>query len=213
MIKKLFTRNSIFELSPADKLLVYSLLIFWAVIVLFPLYWLFITGFKLPIDVNSGPFYLPFVDFRPSLHAWGYVFGEIRSETVRPFVNTVSTGLASTTLAIFLGSAAAYALARFKYRPRVGAILAFIGCLALVVVAVVLGLPWPAAVLAGIVLFIVVLQTIGKRFKRSLANSDIAFWLISQRMLPPVAVVIPIYVLFQQLKLLDTLISLIITYV
>ena len=56
------------------------------------------------------------------------------------------------------------------------------------------------------------LQTIGKRFQRSLGNSDIAFWLISQRMLPPVAVVIPIYVLFQRLHLLDTRAALIITY-
>src|SRR5437879_12776496 len=37
--------------------------------------------------------------------------------------------------------------------------------------------------------------------------------MISQRMLPPVAVVIPIYVFFQQLNLLDTWGALIITYV
>jgi multiple sugar transport system permease protein len=36
--------------------------------------------------------------------------------------------------------------------------------------------------------------------------------MISQRILPPVAVVIPIYVLFQQLRLLDTHAALIITY-
>ena len=35
-------------------------------------------------------------------------------------------------------------------------------------------------------------------------NDDIAFWMISQRILPPVAVVIPIYILFQQVELLDT---------
>ena len=56
-------------------------------------------------------------------------------------------------------------------------------------------------------------QTIGRRFKRALANNDIAFWMISQRILPPVAVVIPIYLLFQQLGLLDTRTALIITYV
>jgi multiple sugar transport system permease protein len=37
--------------------------------------------------------------------------------------------------------------------------------------------------------------------------------LISQRMLPPVAVVIPIYILFQRMALLDTRMALIITYV
>jgi multiple sugar transport system permease protein len=62
------------------------------------------------------------------------------------------------------------------------------------------------------VLFLILLQTIGRRFKKSLANNDIAFWLISQRMLPPVAVVIPIYILFQRIGLLDTRSALIITY-
>ena len=52
-----------------------------------------------------------------------------------------------------------------------------------------------------------------RRFKRSLGNDDIAFWMISQRMLPPVAVVIPIYIFFQQLNLLDTWAALIIAYV
>jgi len=63
------------------------------------------------------------------------------------------------------------------------------------------------------VVFIILLQTIGRRFKRALGNNDIAFWMISQRMLPPVAVVIPIYILFQQLHLLDTYAALVITYV
>ena len=35
-----------------------------------------ITSFKLPIDVNDGPFYLPVLDFQPSLDAWQYLFGD-----------------------------------------------------------------------------------------------------------------------------------------
>ncbi len=58
----------------------------------------------------------------------------------------------------------------------------------------------------------ILLQTVGKRFQRTLANRDVSFWLISQRMMPPVAVVIPIYVLFQTMGLLDTLPALIVTY-
>jgi multiple sugar transport system permease protein len=45
-----------------------------------------------------------------------------------------------------------------------------------------------------------------------LGNSNIAFWLISQRILPPVAVVIPIYVFFQRIGMLDSLLALIVTY-
>ena len=62
-------------------------------------------------------------------------------------------------------------------------------------------------------MFVILAQTIGRRFSRSLGNSDIAFWLISQRILPPIAVVIPLYVLFQQTGLLDTQAALVITYV
>ena len=46
-----------------------------------------------------------------------------------------------------------------------------------------------------------------------MGNSDIAFWLISQRILPPIAVAVPLYVLFQQVHLLDNIAALIITYV
>ncbi len=45
-----------------------------------------------------------------------------------------------------------------------------------------------------------------------LRNREIAFWFVSQRILPPVAIVIPLYVLFQQVKLFDTQIGLIIAY-
>jgi len=185
----------------------------WTLVVLFPLYWLFITSFKLPIDVSSGPFYLPFIDFKPSLHAWDYILvGDLSNDTMRNYINTVVVAPISAGLALLLGTAAAYGLMRFQYQPRLGTILAFIGCLALAVFAVTLGVPWQIALVAAGVVFIILLQTIGRRFKRSLANKDIAFWLISQRMLPPVAVVIPIYVLFQRLGLLDTRAALIITY-
>jgi multiple sugar transport system permease protein len=213
MIARLFRRTSIHTLSPFGMVMTYLLLGIWTLVVLFPLYWLFVTSFKLPLDVNTGPFYIPFVDFQPSLHAWEYILvGDLSHDTIRPYINTVVVATTSASLALILGTAAAYGLTRFDYRPKVGAVLVFIGCVALMVVAIRLGVPWPIAVVAGFAVFVLLLQTIAKRFKRSLQNSDIAFWLISQRMLPPVAVVIPIYVFFQQLGLLDTRAALIITY-
>jgi len=185
----------------------------WTLVVLFPLYWLVVTSFKLPIDVNQGPFYLPFVDFKPSLHAWQYILvGDLSNDTLRNYANTVIVALTSASLALLLGTAAAYGLTRFTYRPRLGAILTFIGCVALAVVAVTLGVPWQIAIVVGLALFVLLLRTVGRRFGRAMGNNDIAFWLISQRMLPPVAVVLPIYVLFQRLHLLDTRSALIITY-
>jgi multiple sugar transport system permease protein len=208
----LFKRRSLHGLSPAAMILSYLLLGLWTLVVLFPLYWLVVTSFKLPIHVNQGPLYLPFVDFEPSLHAWRYILVDLRSDTLRPYVNTMIVATTSSLLALLLGTSAAYGLTRFRYRPRLGAILTFLACLVLAVVLVVQGVPWPLAVAIAGALFFLFLQTIGRRFKRALGNSDVALWLISNRVLPPVAVVIPIYVLFQQLGLLDTRTSLILTY-
>jgi len=192
----------------------YLVLGFWSLLVLFPLYWLFVTSLKIPSQVAEGPFYIPYADFQPSLHAWKYIlFGDLSRDTLRTYMNTLIVAPTSAFIALILGTTSAYALVRFEYRPRIGAILTFIGCIALAVLAVVLHVPWQIAVAVALAVYIILLQTIGRRYKRALGNNDIAFWMISQRMLPPIAIVIPIYILFQRLHLLDTHIALIITYV
>ena len=65
-IRDLFVPKRLNELAPGVKLVVYAVLLFWTAVVLFPLYWVVITSFKLPIDVADGPNYLPFVDFPPA---------------------------------------------------------------------------------------------------------------------------------------------------
>jgi multiple sugar transport system permease protein len=187
MIRNPVRRTSPLDLPPLAKLVAYVLLFGWAFVVLFPLYWIVITSFKTPIQVNSGPVYIPFLDFQPTLENWRYIFVDLRSDTLRPYVNTIVVGLTSSVLALALGSSAASAIVCFRYRPRGGVIALFVGCGAFAAVA--------------------------RRFRRALGNNDVAFWLISQRILPPVAVVIPIYVLFQRLGLLDTWQALIIAYV
>jgi multiple sugar transport system permease protein len=208
-----FRRRSPLDISPLAKVVAYVLLVFWSLVVLFPLYWLAVTSLKLPVDVDPGPFYIPFVDFQPTLAAWKNILVDLGNDTLRPYVNTVIVGLTSAILALTLGATAAYALTRFTYRPR----LALIGVFALSVLgafgAVVAGVPWQLAVVAATAVFLLLAQTIGRRFQRALANDDIAFWLISQRILPPIAIVIPLYVLFQQVGLLDTQMALVLTYV
>jgi multiple sugar transport system permease protein len=205
-------RRSVRDLPVLGKLGVYLILGFWAVVVLFPLYWLAITSFKLPIQVNTGPVYLPFVDYQPSLDAWRYIFVDLRNDTIRPYINTVVVALSSSALALLLGSAAAYALIRFPYRPRVGVVALFAGCLLLAAVALSLGVPPAIALVVAGACFALLAGAIGRRFTRTVSNRDIAFWIISQRILPPVAVVIPIYVFFQHLGLLDTRTALVLTY-
>ncbi len=208
-----FRRRSASDLSPSAKVGAFVLLVAWAFVVLFPIYWLVVTSFKTPYDVDKGPFYVPFVDFQPTLDAWRYILVELGNDTLRPYANTVIVGLTSSVIALVMGSAAAYALVRFTYRPRVGIVGLFIGCAAVGFVAAALGAPILIAVGGAVGVFLILAQTIGRRFTRALGNGDIAFWLISQRILPPIAVVIPMYVLFQQVGLLDSLAALIATYV
>ena len=52
------------------KILTYALLVFWSLVCLFPLYWIAVTSLKGDPEIMRGPYYLPFVDFTPSLDAW-----------------------------------------------------------------------------------------------------------------------------------------------
>lgn len=210
----LFEPKTIDAVAPVSKVVFYLILGLWTLVCLFPLYWLVVTSLKLPIHVNDGPMYLPGIDFKPSLHAWKYIFVDLGNDTLRPYLNTVLVSLASSVIAVVIGSMAGYALTRITYRPKLGSILLFILTVILMIVAVVrFGLAWQIAVASGVALFILLLTTVGRRFRKSLHNTDIAFFMISQRILPPVAVVIPIYVLFQRFGLLDTHAALVITYV
>jgi multiple sugar transport system permease protein len=195
------------------KVAAFVLLLAWTVVVLFPIYWLVVTSLKTPYDVDRGPFYFPFVDFQPTLDAWRYILVELGNDTMRPYVNTVIVGLTSSTIALVMGSFTAYALVRFTYRPKLGLIGVAIGCIAFAFVVAALGAPLLVAIASAVAIFALLAQTIGRRFRRTLANGDIAFWLISQRILPPIAIAIPLYVLFQQVGLLDSLAALVITYV
>jgi multiple sugar transport system permease protein len=45
-----------------------------------------------------------------------------------------------------------------------------------------------------------------------IGRDDVSFWVLTNRMMPPVAILIPIFVTFQTLSLLDTLVGLILLY-
>jgi multiple sugar transport system permease protein len=209
---KALARRSATDVSPRAKVAAYLVLGFWTLIVLFPLYWLVVTSFKQPIQVDTGPKYIPFVDFQPTLDPWRYIFGPLRNDTLRPYMNSVVVTALSSTFSLLIGSAAAFALSRFRYRPKIGLIGLALACFVLGGVALHFGVPLPVVIAAGLASFALLSKILIGRFKRAIGNSDIAFWIVSQRILPPVAVVIPIYVLFQNLHLLDTRTALVITY-
>jgi multiple sugar transport system permease protein len=210
---RLFEPARIGEMSPGGKVVVYALLLLWSAFVLFPLYWVVVTSLKLPIDVNAGPVYIPWVDFTPNLHAWRDLTVTGLGETMRPYVNSIIVAFLATALCMMIGSMAAYALARIEYRPKLGTIVLFVLALVGIAVAVgIWGVDWRLAVAAAVALFVLLARALSRRFERSVGNGDILFWVISQRILPPVVTVIPIYMMFQSVRLLDTHIALILCY-
>ena len=197
--------------APLAKFATYVVLVLWSLVVLIPLYWVLITSFKLPNHVDNGPYYLPFIDFQPSLHAWDFMM--VQNNTVGPYLNSVTVALASTVLAVLVGALAAYALVRIRFRVKLAAIAVFILLLIAIIVAVAtFGVSWEVATAVAAALFLLSLGTIARRTRLALGNSDIEFWMISNRIMPPIVAVLPIYVMFQQLRLLDTPAALIATY-
>lgn len=209
---RLTEAKSLGTMAPLERVLVYGALAFWTTVVLFPLYWILVTSLKLPVQVSAGPFYLPFVDFEPSLHAWNFVLGEIGNDTLRPYVNSIIIAFVSTALAMLIGSMAAYALSRMEFRPSLGAILYFVLLVVAVIVATALGVDWRICVVVAVALLALLGRAAARVVSGRLGNSDILFWIISQRILPPVVAAIPVYVMFQHLGLLDTRTALVATY-
>lgn len=129
------------------------------------------------------------------------------------FTNSLVISLVSTLLCVAIGSMAAYALARIQYKPKFGSIAMFvIIALCVILVSRYLKVHWALSSTVGGALFLLLLRAVGKNFKNSLGNNDILFWIISQRILPPIVVIIPVYMMFQAVGLLDSHLALIIIY-
>lgn len=211
LMRRLFEPAGIDQQSPVAWVVTYALLFLWALVVLVPLYWVLITSFKGPGEVDNGPFYLPFIDFTPSLQAWDFML--LQNYTLGPYLNSVVVALASTFLAVLIGSLAAYALVRTRFQLKLAAVAVFIILLIAVIVAVAgFGVRWPVASSVAVALFVIAAYTLVGRTKAAVGNNDIEFWIISNRIMPPIVAVLPIYVMFQQLRLLDTQVALIATY-
>lgn len=211
--RSIFEAPAIGQRSTASSILLYGALFFWSLIVLFPIYWLIITSFKDAAAVNQGPFFIPWVDFQPSLHAWNELFVLDYEDTLRAYMNSIIISLSATVLSVLIGSMAAYALSRVDYAPKLITILFFV--LLLVCVGVAVGrydVDWRLAAAVAVAMFFFLARAVGNLHHFRIHNGDILFWIISQRILAPIVVVVPIYMMFQSVGLLDTHIAIIITY-
>jgi multiple sugar transport system permease protein len=180
--------HSVVEPTPLAKRVAGTLVIFYALVSMVPLFWIFATGFKTPPDSISYP---PKIVFDPSLEGYCNLFTTRTRQTQEyieqlgpprgtcdevtrrremviagpsnyapRFWNSILIAFGSTFLAVSLGVLSAYAFSRFKV---------------------------PLA-------------------------DDLLFFILSTRMMPPIAVAIPIYLMYRQLGLSDTALGMILLY-
>jgi multiple sugar transport system permease protein len=200
------------QLSRILRWLVFITLALWSLVCVFPLYWIAITSFKNESAVNNGPYYIPFVDFTPSLDSWSFILTYENDFLLARLVNSVIVGLSSTIITVLAGAMAVYGLTRFPYAlPWTS--LAF-GLLGLVALG-----GFFSALSGGLhILFafaVVLALILASRVKLGgpvLRNNAIVASMMATRILPPIVVMLPIYAMAQNTGLLDTRILLILTY-
>lgn len=107
-----------------SRIFIYGALLLWAFICLFPIYWTVSTSFKKAPNVMKGNL-VPWVDFQPDWLGWRslglspdtiFNVSTVRTEFLLRFENSVLVSLGAATLAVAIGSLAAYGLSRFQYR-------------------------------------------------------------------------------------------------
>ena len=104
--------------TPWQRALLYTVVVVWSFVCLFPFYWLATTSLKTPLAVSRGPRYLPTVDYQPTGEHWQYLLNDQRDSLLRHFRNSLIAATGSTLLALVLGSMGGYGLARYRYHWR-----------------------------------------------------------------------------------------------
>jgi len=160
----------------------------YALITLIPLLWIFVTGFKSPPDSISYP---PKVIYQPTLEGYVNLF-TARSRQTREYIDSLGPAttwydkLARKRNMVITGPS------RFAGRYLNSVIIGF-GSTFLAV-------------------FLGTLAAYGfSRFKVPLKD-DLLFFILSTRMMPPIAVAIPIFLMYRKLGLSDTALGMILLY-
>ena len=106
------------------RAVIYGILILWALIALFPIYWTITTSFKMAPDVMKGNI-VPYWDYTPRWLGWRSLGlspdtigneSTVRAEFLKRFWNSVIIAVSASVIAVGLGSCAAYGLSRFNYK-------------------------------------------------------------------------------------------------
>ena len=179
---------SITEPSSRQKWIAGGLVIAYAILTLLPLAWIIATGFKTPADAIAYP---PKVLFTPSLE--GYVNLFTSRSRVTP-EDLAALGAPTTWYDTIVRQYGMVITGASRYGER------FLN-------SIIIGF--------GSTFLSVFLGTIAayafSRFKVPLKD-DLLFFILSTRMMPPIAVAIPIFLMYRQLGLSDTHLGMILLY-
>ena len=180
--------HSVVEPSPWTKRLAGAVVVCYALLSMVPLVWIVLTGFKTPTDSIAYP---PKVMFEPSLEGYVNLF-TTRSRQTPEYIDSLPP--ATSWYDRLVRSQGMVIAGPSKYGQRyVNSLIIGFGSTFL---AVFLG------VLAAYAF---------SRFRVPLRD-DLLFFILSTRMMPPIAVAIPIYLMYRQLGLSDTWVGMILLY-
>ncbi|HWH48173.1 MAG TPA: carbohydrate ABC transporter permease [Burkholderiales bacterium] len=180
--------HSVVEPSPWTKRIAGAVIVCYALLSMVPLVWIVLTGFKTPTDSIAYP---PKVLFEPSLEGYVNLF-TTRSRQTPEYIASMPP--ATSWYDRLVRSQDMVIAGPSKYGQRyVNSIIIGFGSTFL---AVFLG------VLAAYAF---------SRFRVPLRD-DLLFFILSTRMMPPIAVAIPIYLMYRQLGLSDTWLGMILLY-
>ncbi len=179
---------SVSEASGRSRAIAGALVILYALITMIPLAWIFLTGFKSPPDSIAYP---PKVVFTPSLEGYVNLF-TTRSRQTPEYLESLGPPTTWYDKLVRERNMVITGPSRFKDRYVNSLVIGF-GSTFLAV-------------------FLGTLAAYGfSRFKVPIKD-DLLFFILSTRMMPPIAVAIPIYLMYRQLGLSDTWLGMILLY-
>ncbi|MCW5723024.1 MAG: carbohydrate ABC transporter permease [Devosia sp.] len=184
----LATAHSVVAPSSRSRKIAATLVILYAVISMVPLAWIFMTSFKTPPDSISYP---PKIVFQPSLEGYCNLF-TTRSRQTPEYIASLPppAGVCDEVVRqrnmVIAGPS--------NYVPR------FLNSL-----IIAFGSTFCAVALGTLAAYAF------SRFKVPLAD-DLMFFILSTRFMPPIAVAIPIYLMYRELGLSDTKLGMIVLY-
>jgi multiple sugar transport system permease protein len=182
------TAHSVVEPSATTQRIAGALIVLYAIITMVPLVWIVLTSFKSPPDSISYP---PKVVFQPTLEGYCNLL-TTRSRQTPDYL--ASQPPPSGTCEQIARDRNMVIVSESKFIPRF----------------------WNSVVIAfgstALAVFLGTLAAYGfSRFKVPLKD-DLLFFILSTRMMPPIAVAIPIFLMYRELGLQDTKLGMILLY-